>query len=163
MARHGRPMLSIGTAALLFGATLNGVASPGAQHPDTQDPDARSEAVLTRLCAGCHPWRRVLDTRRTRVQWEPVIDEMMRRGGFSSDDDYNAILEYVLRHNAFVNINQAEADEIAMVTGLAPQHAEAILSYRTEHGRFADFEALKKVSGIDLVKLEAARLAILYR
>jgi competence ComEA-like helix-hairpin-helix protein len=157
MARHNVATLAMSTGALVFAVVLT------ARHQDAKDPeDARSEAVLARVCTDCHEWQRIGETRRTKDQWEDLISDMMDRAGGASDKDYNAILEYALRHYGFVNVNKAPADEISLVIGLTSKEAEAILSYRTAHGKFEDFEALKKVVGVDPKMLDAARQWILY-
>src|SRR5207237_2033272 len=114
------------------------------------------------VCAECHDWQRIAESRRTRKQWEELIDDMMSRGASGSDDDYNAILRYALRHYAFVNVNKADADELATILGVTAKEAEAIVAYRSAHGNFADFDALKKVGDVEAKKLEAARRSILY-
>ncbi len=87
---------------------------------------------------------------------------MIGRGANGSEDDYKAILDYALRRYALVNINKAPGDEIAIVLGLSPKEADAIVAYRTAHGKIPDFDSLTKVSDVDQKKLEAARLSILY-
>jgi competence protein ComEA len=48
-----------------------------------------------------------------------------------------------------VNINQADAVTISnALNGIGPKKAEAIVKYRTEHGRFETLVDLEKVSGI---------------
>src|SRR5437879_6499852 len=92
--------------------------------------DVRSEEVLVRLCGTCHEWQRVADSRRTKTQWEGVIEDMINRGAAGSDADYEIVLDYVLRHYAFVNVNKAPAEELSVVLGLAPEEAAAIVGYR---------------------------------
>lgn len=55
-----------------------------------------------------------------------------------------------------VNVNSATAEELALLPGVGPTKAEAIIRYRTEHGAFKRVEDLAAVKGIGekgLVKL----------
>ena len=47
-----------------------------------------------------------------------------------------------------VNINTAGLDELMTLPGIGKAKAEAVISYRTEHGKFSSIEALMEVSGI---------------
>lgn len=47
-----------------------------------------------------------------------------------------------------ININTADASQLQQLNGVGPATAEKIIRYRTENGRFASAEDLKKVSGI---------------
>ena len=55
-----------------------------------------------------------------------------------------------------VNVNSATAEELALLPGVGPTKAQAIIRYRTEHGAFKRIEDLAAVKGIGekgLVKL----------
>jgi len=49
---------------------------------------------------------------------------------------------------AKVNINTANADELATLAGVGKVKAEAIIAYRTANGNFKTVEDLSKVKGI---------------
>lgn len=51
---------------------------------------------------------------------------------------------YALR----LDVNSAGWQEIALLPGLGPSKAKAIVEYREAHGRFASVEGLKAVPGI---------------
>lgn len=46
-----------------------------------------------------------------------------------------------------VNVNQADAAELQTINGIGPAKAEAIISYREEHGEFQQIEDLRNISG----------------
>src|SRR5262249_33576469 len=145
--------------AIAFAGSSVGIAPGSRQDP----PDSSAaEAVVVRVCSSCHDWERIGDSRRTKAQWEDLIGDMMSRGANGSDDDYDAILSYALRRYGLVNVNKAPTAEIAMVLGLAPKEADAIVAYRKANGWSPDFESLKKVPDVDPKKLEPSRLSILY-
>ncbi len=165
MLRHRVTAFSVAVVVFALALVSRVVgAQDAAVEPRAKSPaDVRSEAVLARVCGtACHEWQRVGDSRRTKAQWEMVIDDMINRGAPSTDADYDVVLDYVLRHHAFVNVNKAPAEELSLVIGLAPEEAEAIVSDRLKAGKFADFSALSRVGGVDPKKLEAARLSLLY-
>nr|WP_306549726.1 ComEA family DNA-binding protein [Desulfobulbus sp.] len=49
---------------------------------------------------------------------------------------------------AKVNINTANADELATLNGIGKAKAEAIVAYRTANGNFTTVDDLTKVKGI---------------
>jgi competence protein ComEA len=150
------------TAAAITVATASFAAVRGNTQESPKTETARAEAVVMRVCGNCHEWERIGDSRRTRTQWEDLIADMIGRGASGSDDDYDAILSYALRGYGLVYINKAPASEIAIVLGLVPEEADAIVAYRTANGRIPDFESLKKIPDVDQKKLDTARLSILY-
>lgn len=56
-----------------------------------------------------------------------------------------------------VAINRATVEEIMQLNGIGPAKAEAIISYREEHGPFQSVEELLEVSGIGEKTLEKIR------
>ncbi|KMY21834.1 helix-hairpin-helix domain-containing protein [Bacillus pumilus] len=46
-----------------------------------------------------------------------------------------------------VNVNQADAAELLTINGIGPAKAEAIITYREEHGEFQQIEDLRNISG----------------
>jgi competence ComEA-like helix-hairpin-helix protein len=59
-----------------------------------------------------------------------------------------------------VNVNRATADDLVEVLGITSDAANAVLTFRKEHGNFEDYDAFAKVPGLDLEKLEKKRDAI---
>jgi competence ComEA-like helix-hairpin-helix protein len=161
--------------SLLFGALiLAGILSaplvPALAigfHQDPQKPEARSpediraEEAFTRNCVKCHPVDRIAGSRRTRTQWEEVMTTMTTaRGAVISDEDWDVIQTYLVKHYGRVNVNRATADDLAEVLGVTPETANAIVAYRKQNGEFVDYDAFAKVPGLDLEKLEKLRDAI---
>jgi competence ComEA-like helix-hairpin-helix protein len=168
-----RPMVE--RKSLLFGAlVLAGIVSaplvPALAigfHQDPQKPEARSpediraEEAFTRNCVKCHPVDRIAGSRRTRTQWEEVMTTMTTaRGAVISDEDWDVIQTYLVKHYGRVNVNRATADDLAEVLGVTPETANAIVAYRKQNGEFVDYDAFAKVPGLDLEKLEKLRDAI---
>jgi competence protein ComEA len=146
--------LAAGCAMLWVVATI----AAAAQEP-TSDKNDKDSALYLRTCSTCHDSARVLASRRTRTQWEEVIQKMIERGAQGTEDEFVAIQEYLLRVSGKVNVNRAVAADIALVLGIPAKDADAIVAYRKANGDFADFDALCKVPGIDSEKLKQAREA----
>ena len=115
-----------------------------------------------RVCSKCHDGGRIVESRRMREQWEETLEKMVAKGATGSDEDFDAILFYLISEFGRVNVNSATAEDIAVVLHLEPKDADAIVRFRNEHGRFGDFEALKKVPGIPVDSLAMLRDAILF-
>lgn len=47
-----------------------------------------------------------------------------------------------------IDLNQANIMLLRQLKGIGPKKAQAILDYRTEHGRFKSLEELKSIKGI---------------
>ena len=60
------------------------------------------------------------------------------------------ILLLFLATSAFakININTADANELATLPGIGPAKAEAIVKYRKANGKFKNVNELKEVKGI---------------
>jgi len=125
----------------------------------TQDP---STQLFTTMCSNCHDIVRVTSMRRTRTDWEDVLNKMIQEGATGTEKDFEAVFEYLQRNYGKVYINRAQADEIALVLGLTKKDAEAVVAYRKANGDFANFDAVKKVPDIDTKKLDDRRDAIAF-
>ncbi len=53
-----------------------------------------------------------------------------------------------------IDINAADATELALLDGIGPKLAERIIAYRTEHGGFESISELCEVPGIGTSVLE---------
>jgi len=136
-------------------------ASAAGRRATPQEPsDDKGAAAFTAVCSKCHPAERIVATRRTKSQWEEVLDQMTKLGAPITDDNYDTLIDYLLRHYGKINVNRGESKDIALVASLSPKDADAIVKYRSEHGDFADFDALTKVPGIDVKALEEHRAAL---
>jgi competence ComEA-like helix-hairpin-helix protein len=145
-------LVSLGVPGLV---AYNGL--PGRQDSDPARP------VFERVCSNCHPTTRVTATRRSRAQWQEVIETMISvRGAKVADEEFETIVGYLAREHGRVNANTAPADEMAEVLGIPEKMAEAIVAYRRDHGTFQDFDALAKVPGVDRDALEKKREAIAF-
>jgi competence protein ComEA len=59
-----------------------------------------------------------------------------------------------------INVNTATAAELETLPGIGPALAARIVEHRSQHGPFANIEALLEVSGIGPAKLETIRALV---
>lgn len=160
MTSLGRFAARCALAAVVAGGMALAGQAPAAARAG-QDPDNKSAGVFTAVCGKCHPVERVTAARRTRAQWEEAITTMITaRGAQVSDEEFDIVLEYLVRTHGRVAVNRAPAEDIVEVLDIPDAQAAAIVAYRKEHGPFADFDALAKVPGLDRAQLETRRDAL---
>lgn len=159
-------LFPLSMAASVWLASTLVAATPPSQS-QTQEPAGKAAedpgaALMTRLCSDCHEASRVTAMRRTRPDWEDVINKMIEKGATGSEKEFEGVFNYLVRGYGKVFINAAKADEIAAVLSLSPKDAQAIVEFRTANGKFADFDAIKKVPGIDVKKLDEHKDAVAF-
>ena len=148
---------SILVAGVLALTSVSAVASKARGQEAQADKGAEA---FTAVCSKCHPADRIVATRRTRTQWEETLEKMTKLGAQITDDNYETLIEYLLRHYGKINVNRGASKDLALVANITPSDADAIVKYRTDHGDFADFDALSKVPGVDVKALEEHRAAL---
>jgi competence ComEA-like helix-hairpin-helix protein len=155
-----------------FGVTASTQARPPAR-PDVlqksvgemtaEDEDAftnASEATIERVCIACHPFDKIVKTRRTVREWSEQVTLMKGRGAPGTDADFTLVTRYLPRYYGVVAVNTAPAEELTAVLGLSAKDASGVVEYRKTHGDFADLASLERVDGIDKAKLEEQPEAI---
>jgi mono/diheme cytochrome c family protein len=55
-----------------------------------------SKAAFNKVCGTCHTPESALSMRRTKAQWEESIDKMVQLGAKGTDDEFAAILNYLV-------------------------------------------------------------------
>jgi competence ComEA-like helix-hairpin-helix protein len=157
--------LSSVAAALLLAVSLC-ASAPQAQTPPidktTRLPESAQTKVYVRVCAHCHSLDRIETRHRTKSEWSATIEQMLDDGAEMTDEEYETILDVLIRNFGAVSINRAAAEDLVTVLAISSKDAGAIVVYRTAHGNFADFEALKKVPDVDVSGLETRKDAIRY-
>jgi mono/diheme cytochrome c family protein len=120
------------------------------------------EEVFLNRCSTCHGTEIALVAPRTRRGWEGVLAEMVNNGALLEVGELEAILAFLTERHGLVNVNAAEAKDLVAL-GLSNKDADTIVSYRTDHGPFADFAALRGVPGLDVERLDASRERVAFR
>jgi len=154
--------------------------SQAAKPPATQAPSSQAapqmsqmsdeelakvgEQLVTKVCAtSCHGMEEIDETRRTRAGWIDLVGAMKMKGAQATDTQFETIKKYLPRYYGLVAVNAAAPDELSAVMGFSSKDAQAIVGYRTANGPFADIDALRKVPGIDLTKIDEQPEALRFK
>ena len=148
--------------ALAFLIVLAGVGAAAATLSGQQPSSHREKDNFERLCGTCHEPERSTSSRRTREQWLQTINSMVARGAEGTDAELMDVVEYLTREHGRVNVNLASAADIALVLGLTPGEAAAIIEHRVRRGTFEDAAGVLAVPGVDARKLAARREAMVF-
>ena len=157
-------LLSLACAAML---AISLRASPSmSQTPPidktTRLADSPQTTVYVRVCAHCHSLDRIESKHRTKSEWSATIEQMLDDGAEMTDEEYETVIDVLIRNFGAVSINRAAAEDLVTVLAISSKDAGVIVAYRTAHGNFADFDALKKVPDVDVAALETRKDAIRY-
>lgn len=138
-------------------------AAIGAQpNPADGFPEGPGKAPLLRVCSNCHGPEVVTQTLRTRQEWSDVIDQMARFGAEASDQDFEQILNYLVKFYSTIRVNRASAKELEMALDVPADVAAAIVSAREAKGAFKSVDDLKHVAGLDAAKLDALKPRLVF-
>jgi competence ComEA-like helix-hairpin-helix protein len=129
-------------------------ASERGQNGAARPSDEEGPALYARMCSDCHDSKRIVAKRRTSSEWETTLKAMIDEGAVGTAKDFEGVFNYLVHTYGKVFINTAPSAEIRAVLGLSAAEADAVVAYRTAKGAFADIEAVKKVPGIDVKKID---------
>jgi competence protein ComEA len=157
------------SGALFLAATAAATSRPPEQLPSpatttAQDrfPETTGKAVLLKVCSNCHTAESVVQSLRTRQEWTDVVDQMSRYGAEASDQEFDQILAYLVKHFSPIRINKATAKDLETTLDLPANVAEAIVAYRAEHGDFKTADEVKKVPGVEAGRIEAHKVRLVF-
>lgn len=155
---------TLGAALLTFTA----LSAASAGHASAQQPSSASPAedpaneLFMQTCNRCHDAARITALRRTKTEWEEVINKMIERGATGSEEDFMTVFGFLRRHYGKVYINTAATEELTASLGLTSKDADAIVAFRKTNGNFADLDSVKKVPNIDVKILEDHKDAVAF-
>jgi len=157
-------MTTLGATFLAFTAlTTASTGQAGGQQPASGSPaEDPANELFIQTCNRCHDAARITALRRTKTEWEEVINKMIERGATGSEEDFMTVFGYLRRHYGKVYINSAPIEEITTTLGLSNKDADAIVTFRKANGNFADLDAVKKVPNIDVKILEDHKDALAF-
>src|SRR5580700_89862 len=61
-------------------------------------PDGPGKAATLRVCSKCHSPEQAVSLRQDRDEWEDTISKMVKLGATGSDDDFDAVLNYLAKY-----------------------------------------------------------------
>ena len=91
------------------------------------------------------------------MEWTETVEKMISLGAKGSDEQFDAVMRYLLRNLTKVNVNTAAAAELAPVLDLSDAIAQAVVKYREENGKFKSLDDLKKVPGLNAADLDSRK------
>jgi competence protein ComEA len=124
-----------------------------------QMPDGPGREETQKLCSDCHELARALSLRQDRDGWKTTVNKMIGLGAQGTEREFAAVIEYLSVHYAAealprLNVNKAKAIDFETRLSLKRSQAAAVIDYRAKHGDFKSIEDLKRVPGVDTVKIE---------
>jgi competence protein ComEA len=169
-----RVMTRAGLAVPIFGVVFLGATvaatsrsirqepPPAAQGAADRFPDTTGKVALLKVCSNCHSAESVVQSLRTRQEWSDVVDQMSRYGAEASDQEFDQILSYLVRHFSPIRINKATAKELESTLDVPGNVAEAIVAFRAEKGDFKTLEEVKGVPGVEAGKLDRQKARLVF-
>jgi competence protein ComEA len=133
-------------AALVVGASW-------AQSNEQLLPAGPEKDRMAKLCVGCHEIDLVVARRHTREEWDGVVEDMIARGTKGTAEELSFVAEYLSKYLGKVSVNIATAKEVQDGLKISEKDANLIVSWRGQHGKFKDFEEVRKVPGLDAAKI----------
>ena len=94
---------------------------------------------------------------KTRDEWNKTLDDMAAYGASGTDQEWNDILEYLVKHRSLIAVNKATAAELANTLDVPAAVAEQIVRARTERGRLGSIDDVKQAAGTEAQKIEARK------
>ena len=153
----------VSAAALLWTTSIPQAIGTGQAVTDPSAlPEGDGRELLFRTCAECHGVESVTAERRTRAEWQGVVDDMAGRGAQASDDDVKTLVAYLSINVGRVNVNRASEEDLKAVVGVSADEAAAIVAHRTKEGSFKTLDDLKRVPGVDGRKLDERKGRIVF-
>jgi cytochrome c5 len=75
-------------AALLLAASL-----------EAQDlPDGAGKDLVMNVCTVCHDLMRITSKRKTKGEWNDIVDQMATKGAKASDEEFDTIVNYLAKN-----------------------------------------------------------------
>ena len=111
------------------------------------------------VCSMCHAPDAVIGKQGTRQWWQSKVTEMLQEVTDIPGSDVDAIVAYLAKNFPIVtvNVNKASAKDLEAGLELTSKESEAIVQYRDAKGNFKTLDDLKKVPGLDAVKIESKK------
>jgi competence protein ComEA len=122
-------------------------------------PDGPGKETFQMVCSMCHSPTAVIGQQGTRERWQSKVTEMLQEVTDVPSADVDAIVNYLAKNFPVVkiNVNKAPAKDLETGLGLTEKESEAIVRYREAKGSFKTLDDLKKVPGVDTVKIESKK------
>lgn len=121
-------------------------------------PAGPGREALFKVCKDCHGPETAFAHLKTRREWTKTLDEMAANGATGTDEEWAAILEYLVKHASPVPINTVTAQELASMLDISSAAADAIVRARP----ILDYDALTRVSGVDPARMDVQKDRLIF-
>jgi competence protein ComEA len=148
-----RTVTVLAASASMWVVALAATPSTQARRPGELPPGEGRDLVIS-LCGDCHGPEKVTDVRRSRAEWQDMVQDMASRAGVATPDDITAIVQYVVVHFGKVNVNRGAEADLAEIANLTASEASAIVEFRKQQGDYRTLEDLRNVPGLDFARIQ---------
>ena len=130
-------------------------------------PQGPGRETTVKVCGQCHEAEKAASVKLTRTGWNDTIERMKAFGAQGSDQEFQAILEYLFTHfkgdiDRALDMNSADALDLESVLGLLRRESAAVLQYRSKRGPFTTLADLKDLDAAILRKIEAKKDRVVF-
>jgi competence protein ComEA len=121
-------------------------------------PEGPGKETFQMVCSLCHSPNAVIGKQGTKQWWQSKATEMLQETEVP-ESDIDTIVAYLAKSFPIVkiNVNKAVAKDLETGLELTAKESEAIVQYREAKGNFKTLDDLKKVPGLDAVKIESKK------
>src|ERR1700737_958610 len=93
-------------------------------------PEAKGKAVVEKVCSVCHEPTAVAKYRKSKEDWQAVIDDMVTRGADATDQEFDTVIDYLAKcFGPAVKINTIAAGDLEKHSALSNKEAGGIAQY----------------------------------
>jgi competence protein ComEA len=137
-------LVALGAGIAVFGQTL---------------PDGAGKETVEAVCGRCHAPDAVIGKQGSKQWWQSKVTEMLQEETDVPESDIDTIVVYLAKNFPAVkiNVNKASAKDLETGLELTATESGAIVQYREAKGNFKTLDDLKKVPGVDAVKIESKK------
>ena len=127
--------LRLGWRRCVAGGSLVFLALAATMAFGAELPDGPGKAATVRICSKCHAVEKAVSLRQDEDGWTDTIAKMVKMGAQGSDDEFNAVLEYLTKNFGPevappININKADSVDLESSLVLTRTEADALMHYR---------------------------------
>lgn len=150
-------------------------AQDSSDDPAKKLPEGKGKDYVSSVCQQCHGLDLITSSNRTLEEWTSVVNDMVSNGAALEKDEVEIVAQYLAKSfgtgsssdepkaskagdsASKVNVNKGTAKELETGLALSEKEAKAVVEDREKNGKFSKLDDLKKVSGVDAKKLDAAK------
>lgn len=146
------------------GTAATAQAAPA--QPVDEWPAGPGKNAFLQTCSVCHSPENAIGHNLDVSGWSDILNQMIQNGAQGSDEDFSAILQYLVTNFGpmppKINVNKATAMNLRSWLGMPEKEAEAIVAYRQQHGDYKSLDDLKKVPGVDPNYIESEKALLTF-